>query len=241
MRVLVVQHQDSCPPARVGEWLRAKGVTLHLLRPDRGEQVPADLASVGADGLVVLGGEMGATDDERAPWLPATRDLVARSAQERAPVLGVCLGHQLASVALGGRVARHPGGRTLGIRGVERAGDAGDDPLAAALPASTVVPQWNDDVVLHPPPGSRTLATNDRGDVALARLAETVWGTQGHPEATREVVAGWAGSDVASGTLDGVAPEDLPAVLDEVDHRADDVERGWRPVLEAWADLLGAR
>ena len=102
-RVLVIQHEDDCPPAWLGEWLAAAGLTLDVRRGDHGDEVPRDLD--GADALIVLGGEMGAYDDEAYPWLPATRRLIAAVMPTGAPFLGVCLGQQLAAVALGGRLS----------------------------------------------------------------------------------------------------------------------------------------
>jgi GMP synthase-like glutamine amidotransferase len=73
----VVQHTVVCPPGRVGDWLTESGATLQVARPCAGEALPADLSEYA--GLVVLGGEMGAYDDEIAPWLAATRALLAEA------------------------------------------------------------------------------------------------------------------------------------------------------------------
>ena len=75
-RVLVVQHQDDCPPALVGDWLTEAGAELDVRRPYAGDALPTDLT--GHDAFVVLGGSMGANDDDDHPWLRA--DQAARSA-----------------------------------------------------------------------------------------------------------------------------------------------------------------
>ena len=181
MSVLVVQHQETCPPGRVGEWLTANAVELDVRKPYAGESLPTDLRD--HDGLLVLGGEMGCRDDDVAPWLPAVRDLVVTAAKGATPTLGICLGHQLATVALGSDVGRNPAGRTVGMFTVDGRSDLADDPvLAGAAPAPVV--QWNDDVVARLPSGATALATNERGDLLLARLAPTVWAVQGHPRRT---------------------------------------------------------
>lgn len=234
--VLVVEHQESCPPALVGRWLVDEGVSLRVVRPYRGEPVPDQIE---ADGLLVLGGSMGATDDDRSPWLPAVRDLVRTAATTGHPVLGICLGHQLAAVALGGEVTRNPKGQTVGARTVTRTDDG--DPLAAALAETSHVAQWNDDAVVAAPPGTVTLATNDRDDLLMARFAERVWGIQGHPEATAEMVGVWAAKDEAEGGLTGARPEEVPAILDDLRERQPEIAAAWRPVVRAWASLLSRR
>ncbi len=74
----------------------------------------------GHDALLVLGGAMGAGDDDRCTWLPATRALIRDAAGVGAPLLGVCLGRQLVAAALGGTVVMNPQGRSLGITEVRR-------------------------------------------------------------------------------------------------------------------------
>ncbi len=232
MSVLVVQHQETCPPGRVGEWLTANAVELDVRKPYAGESLPTDLRD--HDGLLVLGGEMGCRDDDVAPWLPAVRDLVVTAAKGATPTLGICLGHQLATVALGSDVGRNPAGRTVGMFTVDGRSDLADDPvLAGAAPAPVV--QWNDDVVARLPSGATALATNERGDLLLARLAPTVWAVQGHPEADRAIVERWAEKDLDSPE---VADLDIPGVLASIEAAQPAVDAAWRPVVTAFAGLL---
>lgn len=232
MSLLVVQHQESCPPGRVGQWLTEAGVELDVRRPYAGDTLPDDLS--GHHGMLVLGGEMSCRDDEVAPWLPAVRELIRTAAKGATPTLGICLGHQLASVALGGEVAVNPAGRTVGVLTVSATSELAQDALFAAA-ADGPVAQWNNDVVTRLPEGAVRLADNERGDLLLARLAPTVWGVQGHPEADLTIVTGWAVKD--SGTP-AVADLDLPAVLGAVADAQPQVDATWRPVAQAFAALL---
>jgi GMP synthase-like glutamine amidotransferase len=233
MSLLVVQHQTTCPPGRVGTWLRDAGVELDVRRPYAGEALPADLS--GHDGLLVLGGQMGCRDDEVAPWLPAVRDLISTAAKGGTPALGICLGHQLAAVALGGEVGRNPGGRTIGVLTVGSTDQLADDSVLGAA-AGAPVPQWNDDIVTRLPEGAVALADNERGDLLVARLAPTVWGVQGHPEADLDIVTAWAASDAGAPEVEGV---DVPAALTAVEQAQPAIEAAWRPVTEAFAARLG--
>ena len=129
MSLLVVQHQRTCPPGRFGDWLTDAGVELDVRRPDTGDSLPIDLS--GHDGLLVLGGQMGCRDDEVAPWLPAVRQLITTAAKGATPTLGICLGHQLAAVALGDLLDTHedPGPHALwaGVAAPQPSGQCGEE------------------------------------------------------------------------------------------------------------------
>ena len=127
--VLVVQHQELCPPGWVGEWLTAEGLRLDVRHPYAGDPLPDDLGQ--HDGLVVLGGQMGANDDDAYPWLTPTKDLIRSGAAHEVPVLGICLGHQLAAAALGGEVVVNPAGARRGVLEMSWSG-AGADPVVGS-------------------------------------------------------------------------------------------------------------
>lgn len=234
MNLLVVQHQETCPPGRVGEWLGEMGVALDVRRPYAGEPLPTDLTA--HDGLLVLGGQMGCHDDETAPWLTAARELIRTAAEGAVPTLGICLGHQLASVALGGEAGRNATGRTVGMFTANGTAALDEDEVLAGAAGAPVV-QWNDDVVTRLPSGATALATNERGDLLLARLAPTVWGVQGHPEADRTIVARWAEKDLGSAAP---ADIDVPAVLASIEGAQVTVDAAWRPVVLAFVHRLGS-
>lgn len=193
--LLVVEHEEQCPPGWLGEWLTDAGAELDVSRPYAGDVLPADLSR--HSGMVVLGGEMGAHDDASHPWLTDVKRLVVSAAGDGTPVLGVCLGHQLAAVALGGEVRINPLGQQIGVLVVGWTTAAYDDPLLAPAAALGAVPavQWNDDIVTRLPDGAVDLAHTDRGELQAARFAPSVWGVQWHPEAGTDIIGSWADHD----------------------------------------------
>ena len=60
--VLIVLHQETSTPGRVGNALRAMGYPLDVRRPRFGDSLPATLA--GHAGVVVFGGPMSANDPD---------------------------------------------------------------------------------------------------------------------------------------------------------------------------------
>ncbi|KAA1416871.1 type 1 glutamine amidotransferase [Nocardioides humilatus] len=229
MRVLVIQHEDECPPARFGGWLTEAGVALDVRRPYAGDVLPHDLA--GHDGLVVLGGQMGANDDDEHAWLAPTKELVRAAARDGVPTLGICLGHQIVAVALGGTVDRNPRGRQIGVLDVGWTADAATDALVSGLATPRQAVQWNQDLVLESSPGAVLLAATEHGEVQALRFAPTVWGIQWHPEATPAMVREWA-SDEPGPRAD--------AGLVEVEAADADLERSWRDLGKAFAATLTA-
>jgi GMP synthase (glutamine-hydrolysing) len=228
--ILVVQHQDDCPPAWVGHWLVEAGCRLDVRHPYAGDRLPDDLA--GHDGYLVLGGSMGAHDDEQAPWLPGVRALVRDAVERRTPALGICLGHQLLAAALDGESRPNPLGQQLGLLAVGWTDAAGQDPLASGLVGTGYGVFWNDDVVVRAPAGTEVLARTPAGELQVARFAPTAWGLQLHPEVDEKVLSVWAEDD-RDRYDDGVLGE----VIDRVVEHRDELATGWRPLATAFAEL----
>ncbi|WP_372736231.1 type 1 glutamine amidotransferase [Nocardioides sp.] len=236
--ILVVQHQDDDPPAHFGRWLVEAGCSLDVRRPDLGEDLPATCE--GHAGLMVLGGAMGAHDDADHPWLSATKRLIRSAGEQHIPTLGICLGHQLIAVALGGASRRNPLGQQAGLIEVGWSTAAREDALvgAASLTRARGV-QWNYDVVNPMPTGTVVLAHAPAGEVQAARFGPLMWGLQMHPEADESIVGHW----MTRGERSEIAArgDDPDAVLAEIGAARAELDRTWRPVATAFADILDRR
>ena len=228
--VLVIEHEDKCPPALVGDWLAEAGCALAVCRPYAGDVVPA---IEGYDALLILGGPMGADDEGKHDWLGPVKQRVLDARAAGLPTLGICLGHQLIAVALGGTVERNPHGQQLGLLGVGWTDDAATDSLMGPLATPRRGVQWNDDVVTALPDGATLLAATDRGEVQAVRYAPTVWGVQLHPEVDVPVLLPWAESDRGSHEARGV---DQDAVLRDIGAARAELDDAWRPLATGFAE-----
>ncbi|HXJ66548.1 MAG TPA: type 1 glutamine amidotransferase, partial [Actinomycetota bacterium] len=223
--------EEGGGPGQLAVAAAATGLALDV-RAAAAADVPERLGA--AAGLVVLGASYDVRDAERFPHLYRVMDLIREAASDERPVLGVCLGGQLAAEALGGRVERGDHGPEIGWRTVRATEEASGDPVAAAVgPAGTPLLLWHHDVFV-PPPGAVRLLTSDGYPEQGFRLG-SVWGVQSHPEADEPVVAEWVSSPGGAKDLraNGVAEEDMlgPAPTNSP---------GALRLLEAWCRVVAA-
>lgn len=233
-RVLVVEHQGNAGIGHFATSLTAQGVELHTVGPATTEDVPESLD--GFDGLIVLGGSMGPTDDDAAPWLPGTRALLAESVERSVPTLGICLGAQLLATATGGAVRNMPGGPEVGLLPVGFDAAHAQDPLFGPLAGSTVpTVQWHWLEAAELPQGATVLASNEACRNQAFRLGTAAWGVQFHPEALSPTAEDWV---VEEG--DGLDELGLsgPDVVAEVRAAEDRLRRLWGGVAERFAGVV---
>ncbi|SER79130.1 GMP synthase-Glutamine amidotransferase [Lentzea xinjiangensis] len=230
-RLLVLQPSPSDPLAKLGDWLEADGVELHLVSLKE-EPAPTDLD--GYQGVICLGGEMGALDDLEHPWLADVRRLLSQAVAKRLPTLAICLGAQLLAAATGGQVRRGPNGPEVGILLVAKRDGAGKDPLFADLPWTPDVVQFHHDEVHLLPPGAEHLAASPKYPNQAFRVGACAYGLQFHIETTPEIVQAWAAKapDEAACARAGHFDQDF---LEEA-HR--DLEEVWHPFVQRFAKLV---
>jgi GMP synthase (glutamine-hydrolysing) len=234
-KALLIQHEDECPPAWFGRWFRTSGLEYDVVLGHRGDPVPPTIEGYAA--LVVLGGEMGAYDDESCPWLTPTKALIRHTVQHGGTFLGICLGHQLAGAALDGEVVVNPNGQAKGLTVVSLT-DAGQaDELTKVIRPGAVAVQWNGDVVWRLPRRAVELATAPDGTVQAARFADRAWGVQFHPEAGPEVFDSWT----ASAKGDDAQREQQRKAAELIRAADEQLQSDWRPLAERFAELVLAK
>lgn len=231
-RILVVEHEENAGAGLVGERILLAGHEVVTVGPAARREVP--LTPTGFDGVVVLGGTPGPTDDHAADWLPRVRRLIGACLEAETPYLGVCLGAQLLAVVAGGRVAVAERGPELGLGELRLAAGAATDPLLGGLPAELSSVQWHFLEVAELPPGSATLCSSDRCPNQAFRVGAHAWGLQFHLEASTATAQEWALEEAELADL-GLSGESIVAA---VRARETDLRRWWSQVSDRWLGVV---
>ncbi|UNT00257.1 type 1 glutamine amidotransferase [Streptomyces tubbatahanensis] len=229
MRVLAVQNTPRGGPGRVGDWLEESGLAVDVVHAYEGEAVPSRLTR---SALVVLGGGFMPDDDARAPWLAATRGLVAAALAERTPLLGICLGGQMLAHVAGGKVAAGHGAPEMGSTALSVRAEAAADPLFHSLPERVTAIERHVDAVTSLPPGAVWLARSDRCPYQAFRVGERAWGVQFHPETAPERLLTWDAARLAA------HGHDRRALYRGAEEDARTATPVWREVTRRFAALV---
>jgi GMP synthase-like glutamine amidotransferase len=176
--IALIQLLDEAPPGLLEPWAAHRGLTLRVVRPDRGEALPVD-----ARAAIVLGSDDSVNDGSLAYNAP----LIAWAAEvlrRQTPTLGICFGAQLMARALGAQVVRLPAPEIGWVAVSEETDGVGAGPWM----------QWHEDGIVVDGAPLRVVASNECGVQAL-RAAPGQLGVQFHPEVTPAIVADWCRSD----------------------------------------------
>jgi GMP synthase (glutamine-hydrolysing) len=183
-KALLIVHQETSDPGRIGRLLREGGFALDTRCPNLGDPLPPTLDE--HDAVVIFGGPMSANDGHVTPGIRAELDFIPKVMDSGRTLLGICLGAQLIARASGAAVTRHPDG-------VTEIGYACISPTPAGHPyfdRPMMVYQWHREG-FDLPRGATLLAENDVFVNQAFRYGEATWGVQFHPEVTRSIVERW--------------------------------------------------
>ncbi|MGR0320688.1 glutamine amidotransferase-related protein [Agromyces sp. ZXT2-3] len=182
---LVLRHDSTIGLGNLGPTLERHGYEVRFL--DAPAEDVTGIDPLAPDLVVVLGGEEGAYETDRYPYLADELDLLRARIAAEAPIFGVCLGAQLLAAALGARV--HPGPRKeVGWLGVELEEAGAGSPLRHAEGVRFV--QWHGDT-FDLPEGVERLAGSAQYANQAFRRGDWLLAVQFHPEVTPEIHEDW--------------------------------------------------
>lgn len=231
--ILVLQHIACEPPGAYEDVMLERGVRLHRVELDEGEPLP-DWREF--DGMVVMGGPMGAGDDSDHPWLDAERACIGQAVRAGLPFFGACLGSQLLAASLGARVYT---GETpeVGVLDVELTEAGRDDPVLGGLPSSFPTLQWHSDS-FDLPEGAVLLASSPAYANQAFRVGPTAYAVQFHVEVTSDMAAEWASVPDYARALEQVrGPGALDELLEAFEARREEMTEHARTMFSSWLEL----
>lgn len=185
--ILVFQHDPQEDLGIFAHVLGRHQLSLRYIRFFQDEMPPEDWEDVRA--LVILGGPMGAQEENQYPFLKWEKTIVRTALKQGIPILGICLGAQLIAAATGGEV--YQGNfKEIGWYPISITIEGQMDSLLGYLPEKPTVFQWHGDG-FDLPKGAQRLASSVYYDNQAFRIGRNVYGLQFHLEATPTMIERW--------------------------------------------------
>ena len=183
-KVLVLQQVDHEGLGVLEPMLLDKGFQPDLFNLLKNPETKIDLKKYQA--LIVLGGPMGVYDTEDYPGLDKEIEIIREWIKSQKPLLGICLGAQLITKALGGSVIK--GEKEIGWYHIERTNI--EDSLMVSFDQKETVFQWHGDQCVLPE-DCEILASSPLCLVQAFRFGSQVYGFQFHIEVEESDIVNW--------------------------------------------------
>ncbi|HET8779914.1 MAG TPA: glutamine amidotransferase [Agromyces sp.] len=181
----VLRHDSAIGLGNLGPTLEAHG--YEIVTVDAPHTDVAALDALAPDLVVVLGGDEGAYETDRYPYLADEIDLLRARIDAEAPIFGVCLGAQLLAKTLGADVRKGPR-KEVGWLTVEPTQAGADSPVRHFAGVPTV--QWHGDTFDLPDDVELLASSAQYENQAFAR-GDWLLAVQFHPEVTDEIHEDW--------------------------------------------------
>jgi|SRR5579872_1682625 len=215
----ILQHVEWEGPGLIAAEAQKRGLQTDIRRLGLGAGLPCPDR---VEGLVVMGGPMGAYERDKHPFLAEESSLIAELVRRDRPVLGVCLGAQLLAQALGARV--FPGhGPEIGFGFVELTAEGKRDALLGPDGPSVPVFHWHGDT-FDLPAEATLLASSAEYPHQAFRFGTHAYGLQFHVEPDSDTWSAWH--------------EHLPpGLIEQAEQRRSVVHRVGRSILARFFDV----
>ena len=185
MKFLVLQHINIEHPGIFLKFMKEDNIKIDTVELDENEKIPK---LDPYDAMIVMGGPMDTWQEEAYPWLKTEKETINKFVCiKKKPFLGLCLGAQLLSEAVGGKVRKM---KTPEI-GVLKVSVKNNNTLFKGLGNELKVLQWHSYEVCDLPATTNLLASS--ADCKVQAFSyENAFGLQFHVEQTNKTVPEWA-------------------------------------------------
>ena len=218
--VIALRHLHFEDLGTLEPLLTARGYAVRYLDTSTDDLHAVDLDA--AELLVVLGGPIGAFDDQIYPFIRDELAVVMQWLESRRPLLGICLGAQLIARALGANVASM-GVKEIGFAPLTLTREGEASPLAAL--GQTPVLHWHGDHFGIPDGATRLAGTQTCANQAFS-IGRNVLALQCHLEVDPGQIERWLVGHACELAQAGIDPRALRS-------EAQALQSGWRQVTQS--------
>ena len=185
MKFLILQHINIEHPGIFLKFMKEDNIKIDTVELDENEKIP-NLDPY--DAMIVMGGPMDTWQEETYPWLKPEKEAIHKFVSiKKKPYLGLCLGAQLLSEAVGGKVRKM---KTPEI-GVLKIFITNNNSLFKGLNKEIKVLQWHSYEAHDLPKNTKLLASSSDCKVQAFSF-DRAFGLQFHVEQTNKTVPEWA-------------------------------------------------
>ena len=185
-RIHWLQHADHEDSGCIEPWLTSRGHAVSHTRLYAGEPLPEGSS---LDWLIVMGGPMNIYEYDRHPWLRDEKAFINDAIVTKKKVLGICLGSQLVSDVLGGKVTRNKY-QEIGWFNVNMESDTDKSSIMSGVGGRYLAFHWHGDTYALPP-GAKRLASSEACLQQAFSWGDRVLGLQFHLEVTADNAREW--------------------------------------------------
>lgn len=146
MNIHIILNATFEGPGAIESWIELNQHSVHYTKLYQGDQLPHDCAHF--DLLIVMGGPQSPTTTlKECNYFDsaAIQSLIKQTVNANKAVLGICLGAQLMSNAMGGTTVASPN-KEIGLFEVSLNEAGRKDPLMANFPANFLCAHWHGDM-----------------------------------------------------------------------------------------------
>jgi GMP synthase (glutamine-hydrolysing) len=162
-------------------------------------------------GVIMTGSHAMVTDREL--WMQTLEVWLREVFECNIPLLGICFGHQILAVAMGGHSDYHPKGREVGTVSIHLTPEGKQDRLLGFLPDDFLAHTTHAQTIIRLPANAVRLADNSFEINHAFRLGDYAWGVQFHPEFTADIMRAYVAEQSASLTMAGYDIAKLNAAI----------------------------
>jgi GMP synthase-like glutamine amidotransferase len=141
LRIHYFQHVAFEKLGSIEEWISVSGHSLTVTRFFENATFP-EISDF--DWLIVMGGSMSVHNEEQYPWLADEKKFIRQAIDAGKTVIGICLGSQLVSVAIGAKVYQNKE-KEIGWFEIELDHEAQSASLFSGMGHRLIVFHWHGD------------------------------------------------------------------------------------------------